>query len=382
MQLSRDGKYIVEEQRALAAIGDALLRSGKMDKAQSTLFKSLEICEKLQDSVHVTKKILQEMRAGLFLNLGLVFNNLNNQEECTKYMEKTLAIAQDQDLKDIEYRYHYITGVNKLAANRPKKALECFEEAMKTAQNQRDKFEETEASIQMGHVLLLLGNFERAKHILKKSWKLKKDGNLVGTLRSDFINAIKVTKLLKCLQKSDSEQAFDKDGQIKSYEDLGDTCSKIKCYSEATKYYLKQFELSEELNKPNEEKAVICHSIACSYLDLKQYEKAKEYFHKELQLRGGEEQKLDALCNIAKMTELAALEDMQKAYADALENARKCQGVKKLRAIEVIEHRLSELRKMQESKIYRFLKVQPISTIINLIMHSMFFSFLIGPKSC
>ncbi len=372
----------MEEQRALAAIGQALLRSGKMDKAQSTLFKSLKICEKLQESVHVTKKILQEMRAGLFLNLGLVFNNLNNQEECTKYMEKALDIAQDQDLKDIEYKYHYISGMNKLVANRPKKALECFEEAMKTAQNQRDKFEETDALIQMGHVLLLLGKFKRAKHILKKCWKLKEDGNLVGTLRSDFIDAIKVAKLLKC-QKSDSEQAVDKDGHIKSYEDLGDLCCKIKCYSKATKYYLKQLELSEELKKTNEKKAVICYSIACSYLDHKQYNKAKNYFHEELQLREGEEQKLDALCNIARMTELAAFEDMQKAYTDALEYARECQStdVKKLRGIEVIEHRLSELGEMQESKIYTFPKIQQGFSIISLIiMHPMFILVSNWPK--
>ena len=65
--------------------------STDMQKAQSAYLESLSICDQLREIVK--EKELLEMRARLYLNLGLVYNNLKNRKKGMKYIEKALGIA-------------------------------------------------------------------------------------------------------------------------------------------------------------------------------------------------------------------------------------------------------------------------------------------------
>lgn len=62
-----------------------------MLKAQSAFLESLSICDQLREIVK--EKELLEMRARLYLNLGLVYDNLKNKKKGMKYIEKALVIA-------------------------------------------------------------------------------------------------------------------------------------------------------------------------------------------------------------------------------------------------------------------------------------------------
>ena len=85
----------MEEQRAFATIGRTWFMSANsstdMQKAQSAYLESLSICDQLREIVK--EKELLEMRARLYLNLGLVYNNLKNRKKGMKYIEKALGIA-------------------------------------------------------------------------------------------------------------------------------------------------------------------------------------------------------------------------------------------------------------------------------------------------
>ena len=85
----------MEEQRAFATIGRTWFMSATsstdMQKAQSAYLESLSICDQLREIVK--EKELLEMRARLYLNLGLVYNNLKNRKKGMKYIEKALGIA-------------------------------------------------------------------------------------------------------------------------------------------------------------------------------------------------------------------------------------------------------------------------------------------------
>jgi NF-kappa-B inhibitor-like protein 2 len=338
----------VEEQRALATVGRTLFQSAvspsELRQAQSAFLESLSICDQLRDIVK--EKELLEMRARLYLNLGLVFTNLKNPKKGVRYIEKALAITVNHSLKETEYRCHFSRGEIKLAEKHPAEALQCFERARKAAQHQGMKFEEADTLVQMGQILLQLGDFKGAKNILKKCFKTMKHGNMIDELRSSLIKAIKGTRLLEKLQNS---RGTKDEILMKTCEDLGDLYSSVKCYSKAIHYYLKQLELSQILDKSNQEKAVNCFSIAQSYSDNTQYNKAKEYFHKELLLLEGKPQEqCDTWCRIAEVSELASdcFEEIEKAYNNALECARKCENAnRKLRLLKL----LSELRRKQKN---------------------------------
>ena len=336
----------MEEQRALATIGRTLFQSAvstsEMRKAQTAFLESLSICDQLRDVVK--EKELLEMRARLYLNLGLVYSNLKNQKKAIKYIEKALTITVNHSLKETEYRCHFSIGEIKLSENCPAEALQYFERARKAAQHQGMKFEEADTLVQMGQTLLQLGDFKGAKNILKKCFKTMKHGNMVDELRSSLIKAIKGTRLLEKLDVRTKDEAT-----MKMCEDLGDLCSSVKSYSTAINYYLKQLELSKILKNSDHEKAVICFSIAQSYKDNKEYKKAEEYFHEELQLLEGKPQEqCDTWCNIAELYEQAGkgFEEIEKAYNEALQHAIECENEKR-------KHRLlkllSEFKKRQNT---------------------------------
>ena len=345
LELSRKCQNLVEEQRALATIGRTLFQSAvstsEMRKAQTAFLESLSICDQLRDIVK--EKELLEMRARLYLNLGLVYSNLKNQKKGIKYIEKALTITVNHSLKETEYRCHFSIGEIKLSENHPAEALQCFERARKTAQHQGMKFEEADTLVQMGQALLQLGDFRGAKNILKKCYKTMKHGNMVDDLRSCLIKAIKGVKLLAKLAQTKDEP------QMKACEDLGDLYSSVKCFSEAIHYYLKQLDLSRILEKSNHEKAVICFSIAQSYSDNRQYDKAEEYFHKELTLLDGKQQEqCDTWCNIAELYERAGkcFEEIEKAYNNALQFASQCENESRKRRLLKL---LAELRRRQNT---------------------------------
>lgn len=291
-----------------------------MLEAQSAFVDSLSICNKLEDIVK--EKELLEMKARLYLNLGLVNSNLHNQKKAMKYIEKSLTIAVNQNLKDTEYRCHFSLGEIKIAENLPAQALQCFERARNVAKHQGIKFEEIDTLVQMAKMLLHLGDFKAAKNILKKCYKTTKNGTMVDELRSNLIRAIKGSRLLDKLTHKKDDNI-----KMKVHEELGDVYCSVNCFDKAIDNYHKQLELSEKLDLSKTEKAVICVSLAQSYLDKKQFDKAKEYFHKELLLRTGEElEQCDTWCNIANVSEMAgdSYEDIEMAYNNALKCARKC----------------------------------------------------------
>ena len=331
-QLSQKSQDLVEEQRAWATIGKTRLDNSEFLEAHSAFYESLSICDNLGGIIEDKQRSV--MKAPLYLNLGLVYNGLQNQKKGIDYIEKALAIALNLNLKDTEFLCLFNLGDIKLSENCPAEALQYFDKARRVAQHQKKKFDEADALLRMGRAYLRLGDFKGAKNILKKCFKIMKHGNLVDKLRSRLIKAIKGTQMLETVEKSKLEKNYE--ALMRAYEDLGDLCSAVKCNSKAIHYYLRQFELSKELEKSSHEKAVICKSIALSYSADKQYEKAKEYYYLVLQFREGELLKqCDTWCNIADQMERAgeSFEDIETAYENALECARKGHSLKKERKV-------------------------------------------------
>ena len=98
-QVSKVSKNLVEEQRAWATIGRTLfVQSDSCDensereecllKSQRAYLKSLSVCDKLRDLV--TEKEILEMRARLYLNLGLVYEWRNDLDEAERFIKKAL----------------------------------------------------------------------------------------------------------------------------------------------------------------------------------------------------------------------------------------------------------------------------------------------------
>ena len=95
---------VLEQQRALATIGrtyfvqvesltDQTEVRTSLKKSQSAYLKSLDLCNELQDHGSTDREIL-EMRARLYLNLGLVYELKEDFMEALRYVNKALVIAR------------------------------------------------------------------------------------------------------------------------------------------------------------------------------------------------------------------------------------------------------------------------------------------------
>ena len=325
--------------------------------------ESLAICDQLRDVVK--EKDYLEMRAGLYLNLGLVYNLLESQEKNgMKYIEKALAISININVKTLEFRCHFSLGEANLIKNHPAVALQCFERARKVAQHQKSTIDEADTLFEMGKTLLQLGDFKSAKNILKRCFKTMKHGNMADELRSCLIKAIKGTKLM---EKVENHKGRKNETLMKTFEDLGDIFSSVKCFPKALEYYLKQLELSEKLGASKQEKAVICYSVAQSYSDDKQYDKSKEYFQKELLLRENEpEEQCDTWCNIGEVCKLAgdSFEEIEKAYKKAIECAVNSKNASRKSQLEKL---LSKLRRGLKNDEQDDLEQSKIENMIALL---------------
>ena len=93
----------MEKQRALATLGrTSYLYSHSESEAKQTLLRqavdyylsSQEVCDRLTGTRELSDKELLEMRSRLYLNLGLVCENMEELCAAKDYMQKALGIVE------------------------------------------------------------------------------------------------------------------------------------------------------------------------------------------------------------------------------------------------------------------------------------------------
>ncbi|XP_063306973.1 tonsoku-like protein [Pelobates fuscus] len=291
LDLAQSVSCDLEEQRALATIGRTYLymcEAGRASEAhgpaEEAFLKSLSIVEeKLEGKVSVVE--LSEMRARLFLNLGLLYNNGHDAAKCSFYIRKSVYIAEHSQLHEDLYRANSTLGSIHLRNGEHTKAIRYLEAAKECARRMKDKHMESDSYCSIGQVLLCLGDLTAGKRALKKAYRLgsqlpsDRDG-----VRRSLKYAIKGCHLEEALSDLGDE---DQQGALSLYEQLGDLYCKIDCYHKAVDYYRMQLRCAESLGRPERERAVIHVSLAATFTDLKDYKQAVNHYQAELCLRHG-----------------------------------------------------------------------------------------------
>ncbi|XP_057299968.1 tonsoku-like protein [Hydractinia symbiolongicarpus] len=304
-EISKDAKDLLEQQRALATIGrtyflqaENLTNKNEINNslrhAQKSYLNSLDIANNLHD-VTSDKEVL-EMKARLYLNLGLIYDWEQDTDEALKFVLKALVISREQKLYENIFKCHFtLSGIYVNTGNYIK-ALQSAKASLNIAQEQNDKGGELDALSQMGLVLLYLREFEPAKQALKKVYKQRKsDQSVIKNLKT-AITGVHLT--------AEYQQCENKKNLLALCEKLGDLYAEIKCPKESLKYYLQQMELAKYLSLSKKELAVIYASIAVTYSDCKEYHKALKFYQMELDSRQNEyKEKSATYCAIAKVHE-------------------------------------------------------------------------------
>uniref|UniRef100_UPI00398EA53F tonsoku-like protein n=1 Tax=Pristiophorus japonicus TaxID=55135 RepID=UPI00398EA53F len=112
---------------------------------------------------------------------------------------------------------------------------------------------------------------------------------------------------------------------MRLWEKLGDLCCKVKSYQKGVQYYQNQLSCAEILKRSEEELSMIHFSLACTFLDLKDYKQALSHYKTQLDLQQGsprEECKTWLHIAAARRKDGAERGELDRCYQNALELAK------------------------------------------------------------
>lgn len=169
--------------------------------------------------------------------------------------------------------------------------MKLLEEAICTVQSLKNRVFSCEYLLSKGHLLLLMNNYSAARHAFRKAVDAKspviEDAQLA---QSRLQTAVSLCKALKALRKLDHQKldSLRKDDlTIRLCDRIGDLLVELEAYPAAVTFYMRELDAAIRANKADPFIATIYVSIAQTYMDDKKFEKAVDFFNKELELRNG-----------------------------------------------------------------------------------------------
>lgn len=312
-------KTLLEEQRALTTLGRTyLVQADNMsdrssppavkayENARLTLWKSLELCEKLQNEVDTSE--LNEMRARSMLNLGLTYEGLQDYEEAVRQFDRAMKLC----------RKHKIDGILKSCCcscasvfvylKKIDEAIKLYEEALTAIKSLPDKErvkETVDILFLQSECHILKEEVHLARKILHKAYKMSEK-----PCREDLQQRLKLVAAMDIHFKTLQDQLKPQD-KYKIHEELGDAFSNFKMFSVALKHYEEMLKFGKMAEC--DLKACLV-SLAQTCKDLKDYRKALSYFEEELQYCKTPEDICESLLNIQEIQEI-----LKMSISDQLE---------------------------------------------------------------
>uniref|UniRef100_T1J276 Tonsoku-like protein n=1 Tax=Strigamia maritima TaxID=126957 RepID=T1J276_STRMM len=295
----------------------------------------------------ITQKELMAMKARLYLNMGLIHDYKGNLTKCADLIKQAIHVNEMYDLKEDLNRCQYSLASIYYRSGNCSQALRTVDEAHACAIKLKDISLQSETLLLKSKILLRINDFEGAKYYLKKSYKLNIPNEIVRIeikklLKICMIMLFKILKMytnsffialdLCRLEKEISILTNDDfNGKMIIYEKLGDLCAKIECFDRSLNFYNKMLECAEVLNISESEKATIYYSLAETYFDLKKFNFAMDFYHKELNSRTGNlKEECKTWLNIAECQFRLKKEfhDLQRSYSHALDCAKEANDIR------------------------------------------------------
>ncbi|XP_067872344.1 tonsoku-like protein isoform X2 [Heterodontus francisci] len=333
LELAQSITNYVEEQRAWMLIGRTYLYMHESDQSSETLqeaqkafVKSMEILDEKLEGTNLYKLPaleVKKMRAGLYLNLGIVWKLMKDDAHSVEYIQRCILIAEQSNLFSDLHRANYILASMHQDDGKYLQALQRLEIAREYAHKAKMESAEVDCFASMGEIHLILGNFLPAKLQLNKAFCLAPPKHCDrDKVKNQLQKAVKGVELQEALSKIPLDNHR---WRMRLYEKLGDLCCKVKGYQKGVEYYQKQLVCAEILKRSDEELAVIHFSLGCTFYDLKNYEQAISHYETELKFQKGrsrEECKTWLHIAAVKRKEGAERAELDQCYQNALQHAK------------------------------------------------------------
>lgn len=278
----------------------------------------------------VSKFKLADMQSRIYLNLGITKEEMKSFDAAIDYYKTALKICKANDLYELEHKslmnigLCYITRFNDSSS-----ALQYYNKALEVAKRIDGKNERIcETLLAKSDLLIKNGDFQSAKKVLKRAYKLR------TSIEADMELIQKNFRIIHALCKFEDDlittDSFDYEKRKKLFEKLGDGSCKLKNFTKAIDFYQKQLEASELNGDTGRTLIPIYVSLYQTYIDMGEYEDAMKFLHLEYELIKDEpKEACTTLMSIANLLHLAKKDfwEIDAAYRKALSEARKTEDV-------------------------------------------------------
>lgn len=373
---AREENDKIEEQRAYATIGRVHLLHGQsfsdlekslkpLRSAEKAFIKSLLICKDLTGKI--SRIELLDMQARLYLNLGVTKEHMENFEKSVGYTEKAIKICQANDFFELLHQCYITVGLLlHQKQNDSPKSLRFFNLALEVGERLQNKtIKVCETLMFKAEVLIKTGDFQSAKQILQRAYKMK------TTDKNDGENIEKLLRIVAAMCYTEDSLMTTASDDYKSkkelYEKMGDGSCKLQSYSMAINYYLKMLEFAKLNKETGKDLIPIYVSLYQTFKDNKQFDLALDYLWMEFELcKDVPKEAFTTLMNIGEIYENAkkTFWDIDEIYQRARKEAKLFKNLKFER---IVLEKMISLRKSNDmSTMAEVLEEEAKSSGINL----------------
>ena len=239
---------------------------GDNDLAVETFFHSLDYAKKIKDNGTILSTLF---------NIGILYDNIGNNEQCLKYYLEAAKYADEKDQASLALLQSYIAEVY-IHTNRLTEAEDYLNKAIINSRASGDTKSLIWAYTNLGQIQLKNGKEKSAENYFKESLKLARSIDF----KLEIIHAL---------------------------TELGKYYNKTKNFAEGEKNLLEAISLAEELNSLTD-LSVLNREIAALYYNTGNYKKAYELRLKYKQYSDS----LYVLSNSEKMEELQTKNELKQ----------------------------------------------------------------------
>lgn len=310
-----------------------------LKQAEKCFIKGVLKCKDLAGLV--SKNELTDMKARLYLNLSLTKEITGEMDKALEYMTKAIALCKDGELFEILHKCYMAISNQYVKLRDNENALRYINLASDVAERLSHRVTKCcETLIAYASILIKSGDYQSAKQVLMKAYKLK------TPLEADRQSVESSLRTVAALCKAEDDLIVVYAGDYKRrrelYEKMGDGSCALGNYDKAAIYYEHTLE-NARLNKENGSTLIpIYVSLYETYRDMKSYKKALKYMWEEFELcKDNAKESAYTLLSIAETTTLSGDD------ASVAEGILK-QALKSVKAIEDRDVQVKVLLKMSE----------------------------------
>lgn len=294
----------IEIQRAYATLGrtyfmqyiaDSENNSQSLEQSETAHLKALILTDSLKDlKDKLNERDWAEMRCRALLNLGLIYEQKDDEEQCSSHFKRAINLAAKFGFKEDLHRCEVSLAAFYSKIGDYVQAIKMYDSAIRTAKQLKDKLDLFETLMGKAYTLVKQRDYENSRHCFKKAYFIYKEECDENFEAKKCYNSIKQI-IIKVRELTNTTSIKDK---IDISDKLGDLFCDLNCYSIALEYYNEELRLALDYYEENTSRlsdneikkrlAPIYLSLGQTYLDNKQYIEALSYFKKEIECQSSQ----------------------------------------------------------------------------------------------